>query len=122
MKNLKFEKSLDPKFAAKQFEDLKDYIEKRNVCPVVVGYHKEGEKYVLSEKDVKSFADELGGYYLITDEPHISIIEITEEFLSKKYNKPVSHIYSPDKYIKFTFFIDDQKKNQKKKTYSCRPY
>ena len=118
LKNLKFEKSDDPEFAAKQFEDLKDYIEKRNVFPVVVGYQKEGEKYVLSEKDLKSFADELEGYYLYSDNPSISIIEITQEFLSQKYNKPVNHIYNPDKDIKFRFLINDQKN----KTYSCRPY
>ena len=120
LKNLKFEKSHDPEFAAKQFEDLKDYIKKRKVLAVVVGYHKEGEKYVLSEKDVKSFADELQGNYLFTDEPLFSIIEITQEFLSQKYNnnKHVNYIYSPDKDIKFRFLINDQKN----KTYSCRPY
>ena len=77
MKNLKFEKSLDPKFAAKQFEDLKDYIEKRNVCPVVVGYHKKDEEFVLSDEDLESFATELGGYYLYSDNPSSSIREIT---------------------------------------------
>lgn len=121
LKNFKFEKSDDPEFVAKQFVDLKDYIKRRRVYPVVVGYHKEGEENELSEKDLESFAEELEGYFLYTDDPHIPIIEITEEFLSKKYNnKLVTCIYSPDEDIKFRFSIVNEKK--KKKTYSCRPY
>ena len=74
----------------------------------------------LWEEDFESFAEELKGQSLnITNTDFLfAIEEITKVALMQKFKKPVISIRSPDEDIKFRFSIV----NEKKKTYSCRPY
>ena len=132
--NLQDENNLDKLKNSKEFKDLKDYIAKKNLFPVVVGYIKDySKKAKLDEKDVISFAQELkessqfrhAQYesYLYADNPLVALVDITREYLSLKFNKNFAFITTPEKDIKCTFIIYDEIeiKNTKKKHY-CRFY
>ena len=135
LKNFKFELPEDPDQKKKKFEDLKDYIKEKKLFPVVIGYLNDyTKKAILKEDDVKSFAQELKASslfpealkesYLYADDPYVAIIEITRDYLSEKFNKKVSFITSPEKDIKCTFIIIDDKRleNMKKRGFICLPY
>ena len=93
LKNFKFEKDDGPKFAAlqknkkkKKFVDLKEYIKKKKVYPVVLGYHKMGARK-LWEEDFESFAEELKGQslFVINADFLWAIEEITKVALMQKF-------------------------------------
>ena len=81
LKNFKF---VLPEDDTQSFVDLKDYIAKKTLFPVIIGYIKDDSKKAqLEEEDVMSFAQELKGAtrfevamnesYLYADEPFVAI-------------------------------------------------